>query len=196
MIEDKLTPEQCREIGARILDRFHEMARGGDQYGIDWPTSWVLWPRQCCVFRRLRKRYFRALWERRRKMDPEREVLGYCGEGVFKGGYRQIVKEFWGIPKFWLATGTEFDTEPVYMTDTDGAGWNDPEDTVEDGFVAAILGDHTCTWKNEKMVVIEVGGRRFRIMLVCDDGGFNEALVLERDWDALVAALRSGLKEA
>jgi hypothetical protein len=56
-IENRLTSAQCNIIAGRIVDSFYRDAAGGTQYGVDWPTARVLWPRRCRVFDRLRQRY-------------------------------------------------------------------------------------------------------------------------------------------
>ncbi len=56
-IENKLTREQLRSIGERIILRFWDACAGGTQYGLDWPTMRVLFPRECRVFDRLRQAF-------------------------------------------------------------------------------------------------------------------------------------------
>lgn len=56
-MEKNLTIEQLKEIGGRIIDMFYRDCDGGCQYGCDWPTMRVLYPRRCRVFDRLRAAY-------------------------------------------------------------------------------------------------------------------------------------------
>jgi len=55
--ENRLSAEQCNEIGHRIIERFYRLGEGGTQFGCDWPTMWMLHPRMCQVFQRLKRRW-------------------------------------------------------------------------------------------------------------------------------------------
>lgn len=58
-VEDKLTADQCNEIGKRIIKWFYTEpgGEGGRQFGCDWPTMRMIHPRKCRVFDRLKARY-------------------------------------------------------------------------------------------------------------------------------------------
>lgn len=53
----RLSKDQLLELGNRIVERFYRDCEGGTQFGCDWPTMRVLFPRRVAMFRRLQAEY-------------------------------------------------------------------------------------------------------------------------------------------
>jgi hypothetical protein len=55
-IEHRLTRGQCEDIYERLYDTIMRLFVGGTQYGVDWPTLYMIYPAKARVIRRLQAR--------------------------------------------------------------------------------------------------------------------------------------------